>query len=387
VRERGPLAAFAAFGVFWGAWGALLPGIKEQTGITVGELGLALLFIAGSALPAMLLAGMLLDRFGPVLLPITGILFALAAVLPGFTHSLWQLIPALVVVGVTSGAFDVSINVAASGIEVDASRRIMQKAHGFFSGGFLVGSPLSGVAREAGADPLPILVAAAAVLLGAAWVNRDARHLPRPAPRSGPRFQFSPLLVLLGLLCAVAFVVESGIEHWSALFLESELGGSPALGALGPAFFAAAMVAGRAAGQTLEVRVGEWRLLGAGALLAAAGLALAAAAPSIPIGVLGFFIGGAGISVAAPTLFGAAGRSATDAERGSAIAAVTTVSYLGFLGGPPLVGGVSDQLGLRGGIATLAVVGVVLAVGAASCRGALSVRRPQPAERRSVPEP
>ena len=387
MRARGPLSAFAAFGVFWGAWGALLPGIKEQTGATVGELGVALLFVAASALPAMLLAGVLLDRVGPALLPLTAALFGLAALLPGFAHSVWALVPALIVLGATSGAFDVSINVAASGIEAAAEVRIMQKAHAFFSGGFLVGSPLAGAAREFGAEPLPILVAAALVQFGAAWLNRGARELPRPQARRGPRLRFSPLLVALGLLCAVAFVVESGIEHWSALFLESELGGSPALGGLGPAFFAAAMVAGRALGQTLEVRVGEWRLLAGGGIVAAAGLGLAAAAPSIPVAVAGFFLGGAGISVAAPTLFGAAGRSAPEAERGSAIAAVTTVSYLGFLSGPPLVGGVSAALGLRGGIGLLALVAVVVALSAASFRGALFVRRLQPAARGAVPGP
>ena len=380
MRARGPLAAFAAFGVFWGAWGALLPGIKEQTGASVGELGFALLFIAGAALPAMLLAGVLLDRIGPALLPLTAALFGAAALLPGFAHSVWQLVPALVVLGATSGAFDVSINVAASGIESGGAARIMQKAHGFFSGGFLVGSPLSGLARELGAEPLPILVAAAGVVFASAWLNRGAAALPRPEVRTGPRLRFSPLLVALGLLCAVAFVVESGIEHWSALFLESELGASPALGGLGPAFFAAAMVAGRALGQTLELRVGEWRLLAGGAVVAAAGLALAASAPVVPVAITGFFLGGAGISVAAPTLFGAAGRSAREEERGSSIAAVTTISYLGFLGGPPLVGAVSEGVGLRGGIATLAIVGVVLAVAAASFRGALSLRRVQPAE-------
>ena len=62
MRTRGPLAAFAAFGVFWGSWGALLPDIKAATGASEPELGLALLAIAGGALPAMLGTGLLLDR-------------------------------------------------------------------------------------------------------------------------------------------------------------------------------------------------------------------------------------------------------------------------------------------------------------------------------------
>ena len=69
MTRRGSISAFAAFGVFWGAWAVLLPAIKEQTGASVGELGVALLFIAGAALPAMPATGALIDRFGPRVLP------------------------------------------------------------------------------------------------------------------------------------------------------------------------------------------------------------------------------------------------------------------------------------------------------------------------------
>jgi len=166
-------------------------------------------------------------------------------------------------------------------------------------------------------------------------------------------------------------MIEGGIEGCSALFLETELAASPALGGLGPGFFAAAMVAGRLAGQWLELRAGDRYLLAGGAATAATGLALAASAPAVPLALLGFALGGAGVSVAAPTLFGAAGRGAPDAERGSAVASVTTISYLGFLAGPPLIGAVSGAVDLRAGIGLLAGIALLLAVAAASARAAL----------------
>jgi MFS family permease len=183
---------------------------------------------------------------------------------------------------------------------------------------------------------------------------------------------------VLGVLCGVAFVVESGIENWSALYLETELDASPAVGGLGPGLFAAAMVAGRSLGHWLETVVGDRLLLMGGAVTAGGGLALAAVAPAVPVALVGFALGGAGISVAAPTLFGAAGRGAPDAERGSAVASVTTVSYLGFLGGPPLMGVVSGALDLRAGVAMLAGIAVLLAAATASFGGnALPLRRLQ----------
>src|SRR5919198_2949198 len=56
--------AFAAFGSFWGVWGASVPRVQHQAGIGAGQLGFALLFVGAGALPAMLLAGRALDRWG-----------------------------------------------------------------------------------------------------------------------------------------------------------------------------------------------------------------------------------------------------------------------------------------------------------------------------------
>ena len=76
----------------------------------------------------------------------------------------------------------------------------------------------------------------------------------------------------------------------------------------------------------------------------------------------GFFIGGAGISIAAPTLFGAGGRNAGPQERGAGVATVTTIGYLGFLIGPPIVGGLAEAAGLRVSFTALALLAAALIV-------------------------
>jgi MFS family permease len=368
ARSRvGPLAAFAAFGVFWGTWGVLLPDVKRQVGASVAGLGAALLFISVAALPAMVVAGRLSDRLGAWLVAPTLLLFGGAIVLPGLTHSVVWLGVALAAVGAASGALDVAINVAATAEEAASGTKFIQIAHALFSAGFLVAALAVGLARQAGADPLPVLGGTAALLAGVACFNAG---LPRASHHTERRrLNISRRLLILGLLCAVAFVVESGIENWSALYLQDELDASPAATGLGPGNFAVAMVLGRTAGQSLEERLGEGRLFIAGAALAGFGLAVAAVAPTLPVAVFGFFLGGAGISVAAPIAFGSAGRGADPGERGSAVASVTTVAYLGFLAGPPLIGGVSGAAGLRAGIGLLAAVAALLALATASLAG------------------
>ena len=366
---RGLLLAFAAFGAYWGAWGVLVPDVKEQVDASVTELGIAFLALALAALPAMLVTGRIVDRVGPRILPLTLVLFGLAAVLPGLAGSVWQLTLALILVGITTGAVDVVINVAATNVETSGGPRVMQVAHALFSAGFLVAAVAVGIARGAGAGALPVLAGIGLLVLVSAAFNRGYPTAPRrDAPR---RIVLSHRLLVLGLLCGLAFMIEGGIENWSALYLETDLDASPTVSGLGPGAFAAAMVGGRLLGQWLELRVGDRRLLSVAALVGSGGLLLAAVAPGVPLALLGFAIGGAGVSVAAPTLFGAAGRGASEAERGSAVASVTTISYLGFLVGPPLIGAVSGATDLRVGIGLLAGISFMLAVTAAAARRAL----------------
>src|SRR3982750_3240580 len=56
--------ASATFGAFWGTWGAAVPRVRDQAGLDDARLGTALLFISAGALPAMLLTGRALDRWG-----------------------------------------------------------------------------------------------------------------------------------------------------------------------------------------------------------------------------------------------------------------------------------------------------------------------------------
>lgn len=83
--------------------------------------------------------------------------------------------------------------------------------------------------------------------------------------------------------------------------------------------------------------------------------------PGIPLALVGFAGAGLGTAVAAPTLFGVAGRAASEQERGSAVGTVTTVAYLGFPFGPPMVGWISGATSLRVGLAFLAAISLILA--------------------------
>lgn len=123
------------------------------------------------------------------------------------------------------------------------------------------------------------------------------------------------------------------------------------------------------------------RLLVCSGLVAAPGTVLLGAATSTPLALAGITLTGIGISVAAPTLYGVAGRSSPERDRGRTIATVSGVAYVGLLGGPGLVGQVAGATSLNLALALLAPATLVLALGA----GLLAHR--DPAVRRANRQP
>jgi Major Facilitator Superfamily len=357
------LGGFAAFGAFWGAWGATLPAIQSHAGVDDGQLGVALLCIGAGALASMRPAGTVVDRWGAPALPAALAAFAAAAVLPGLATSMAALCAALLVLGATSGAVDVAINAEGVRSEAATGRPIMSLAHGTFSACVVGGSLAAGGLRAAGAGPELVLALVGGVVAttAVALLRAPAAGGPRPAARASLR-HVPRLLLILGGLCALAFFVENAWQSWGAVHLESDLDASPAVGALAPALFAGAAALSRLGGHALAGRVSELTLLRGGAMLGAAGTLLGALAPVTALALAGVVVAGAGISICAPVLFSIAGRGADEAVRGAAVSIVTTIAYLGFLVGPAAVGLLASATTLETSLAAVSGVALALAI-------------------------
>lgn len=361
------LVCFAAFGAFWGAWGAGLPAVQQAAGASDAQLGLALLLVGAGAVGAMRVTGRLFDRSGGAIAPAAVAAFGICGVLPAVARSPVELCTALFALGAASGAMDVVINSEAVREEELSSAPLLNLAHAAFSASVVSASLLTGVLREAGAGPLLVLgtVGVAELALAARlWTGDSAPRSAAPrratrSPRPGRR------LLLLGALCAVAYWVENAWQSWGAVHLERTLGATAGVAALGPAAFAAAAVCGRLGGQRLAGWAPDRLAIAAGAAVAAIGTGLAATAPSVPVALLGILVAGAGSSVCAPTIISLAGAASPPAERGAAVASVTTVAYLGFVVGPAAVGGLAGLAGLRVSLSAVAGLALLLAVAAA----------------------
>jgi predicted MFS family arabinose efflux permease len=363
MPRRTVYAAFAVFGAFWGAWGASLPAIRDQAGISDGELGTALLFVGAGALPAMLAAGRAVDRRPQrttaallALLGVAGLITVVAA------RGLFALALALALLGATSGAADVAINSAAGAAQRAHGGTAITRAHASFSAAVVIASLLTGLAH---AVDLPVVAAFAAVAAAAIVVAARILALPEGSPpeRRARRLRGSGVslktLLAIGGLGALAFAVENAHQSWSALYLRDEIGVGAATAAAGPALFAATVAVTRfAAGTIRRPRL----LFTTGALVTAAGTGVLAAAESLAVALAGLGIAAAGIAVLFPTLIVVLTADVPDRVRGTATSAVTTVAYLGFLAGPAYVGTWADATSLSAAMFAIAGLAVALAL-------------------------
>lgn len=362
AEKRALLLAFAVFGSFWGSWAALVPAIQDQTGLDDSALGLCLAAIAVTALPAMPLAGRLVDRVGAArLVRLSLLAFGLAVPITALAQGPGLLVLAFVLLGITTGVLDVFVNVAAAAWERIEAGRLMALCHALFSAGMLVGAVATGFARDAGADPVHVLPVVGLLVLGAAAAQPVYRQVASEPAASG-RQPLPRILLAIGLLVAASFLVEDAMQSWSALHLERELGAPPWVGGLGPGIFAAAMTLGRLATHVLGARYRETVLVAGGGACVAFGAVLLAAAPSPTPGLVGLFVAGAGTSVLAPTLFSAVGARSQAGRQGADLATVSMLGYVGFLAGPPVVGLISGASSLPTALGLLGVIGLLLAV-------------------------
>lgn len=354
--SRVPATAFVVVGLYWGAFAALVPQIKAAVGVGDAAFGALLLSSALGLLSAMWLAPQADRRLGRRGMPLAALALAGAFLLPGVAQGPWSFALAMVLAGAASGLTDVIMNARVSELESAHRRSLMNANHGAFSAAYALSAVAAGLAREAGLAPVAVfaalgvttaLLCIALPMAPAVSAGADGRGAGRPP--------LAPVL-LCGAMVLVAFMSEATVESWSALFIERELGGTAAQGALGPAMLGLTMAVGRFSGQALVERVRQGTVVTWAAALAAAGALVAAAAPAPWLAWVGFGILGLGVSVIGPLGLAMVGRLVDPAERTAAIARTAVMGFSGFVIAPVLMGAMSELWGLRAAFVAVAAL-------------------------------
>ncbi|XVV05240.1 MFS transporter [Actinosynnema sp. CA-248983] len=360
-------AVFAVFlfnGALFLSWAARMPALAAQVGATEGTLGLALLGASiGLALTAPF-AAKACATLGARKLVIGGVAVTVVTV-PALTLADTPLHLGLIlfVLGSCGATLDVGMNVAAVAVTRTLDRPLMPQFHAGFSIGGLLGSLGAAAAASAGWGLQRHLITAA--VIGAVTMAALVKHIPGATGETAETAQDRrpvlrrPILWLLAGITLFSAIAEGATSDWSALFFVQERQVSEAAAAAAYAGFSIAMAIARLGGEPAQRRLGPYRLLAGGAIVAATGLALAVTVPVPAAGYAGFALVGLGLAFCFPVvmdLAGDAGKRADGTGGEREIGLVTTVAYTGFLVGPPLVGGIAHATDLSVSLGCVAVI-------------------------------
>ena len=356
---------FILFGLHWGAWLASLPDLAAHYELSSAPLGAMITAGFAVALPVMLASGRLLDRMGaawgigaPALLMASGL--ALVATLPPIP----LLVLGVILITAGSGAYDVGINGVAMGDAGWSRSARLTLLHASFSGGGVVGALAAGSLIGSGVGFTVVYVVLIGALLLAAAVATRGHWAVAASMGAVPR-DIALAVLPLAVLAAVGFIASGSLETWSAIYLREELGAGAFVGALGPAAFHAAMLAGRLVGAAVAGWLGPRDTLGVGGVATAAGMTVALLVSVPGLAIPGMAVAALGGSFVLPVILSlAAGRAGAFAGRAASY--VFSLGYTGFLVAPSVVGFLSEAAGLRAGLLVIPVAGVIIALASRS---------------------
>ncbi|HJY02992.1 MAG TPA: MFS transporter [Streptosporangiaceae bacterium] len=373
ARARTALCAvFATHGFIFASWAVRVPAIKEQTGASPAALGLALLGLSAGAVATMLIAGALCRRFGSQRIAVISCaLLSVTLVLPALARSATTLGLALLVFGAAYGCLNVAMNSIAVDLVAALRRPVMPSFHAAWSFGGLAGAALGGLLAPHLSPLRDLLLVALAGLLvsgvaghtllaSARWLPAGPARPTRESQSSRPwrRMPMTSRVVgLFGLIALCAAYDEGAIGDWGALHLRQDLGAGPGLAAAGYAAFALAEACGRLSGTSLLERLGRTRVLTLGGLTACAGMLLASLAPDVWLALAGFAVTGLGLANLFPAAIARSGLLAGS----EGVALTSMLGYSGFLLGPPAIGFLASEFGLRVGLTTLSFLALAAA--------------------------
>ncbi|WP_159500424.1 MFS transporter [Microbacterium sp. 18062] len=383
VRWRTAIfAIFLASGLSIATWASRVPAIKLTLGIDNVQVGIMLLVGGLASILGLSLSSVIMARFGARRGMLGAIIvFAIGIALIGFgtdvAGSVPLVITGLVLWGFGNGSVDVMMNVEGAAIETQSGRTILPLFHAFFSAGTVVGAGLGVLFISVGLNVLAHLGIIAVVLVVvafASYANVPARLESEDPAETAEAVTWrtrlgsaltawrEPRTYALGVIMLGMSFAEGGANDWLALGIVEGHHAPQELGALGLAVFSVSMTVVRVFGGPLVDRFGRVAVLRVLSVAAVAGLLLFILAPTTPLVFVGAALWGVGASLGFPLGMSAAG---DDPARAAArVSAAATIGYVAFLAGPPLLGVISEQIGLLNTLYILVVL--VAASGLAS---------------------
>jgi MFS family permease len=354
-------ALFFFMGICFASWAARIPDIQAKFQLSEGELGTLLLCLPIGSMVGLPIAGWSVHHYGSrSVILICSFAYALTLPLIGLAPNPWVIVPVLMLFGTLGNIMNISLNTQALGLEDQLGKSILASFHGLWSMAGFTGAGLgagmillqfSPAAHYAVVALLSVVI----ILFSQKYVLNDKRE----KDGAGGLVLKKPdqLLLRVGLISFLGMMAEGCMFDWSGVYFKKIVEAEPALVSVGYVCFMGAMASGRFVTDKATNRYGKIPVLQLSGILIFLGLVQAVLFPSLYTAALGFLLVGFGVASIVPVSYGIAGRSKLYSPS-VALAMVSTLSFFGFLVGPPLIGFIAEAFNLKVSFAVVAINGL-----------------------------
>lgn len=350
-----------------------LPEIRDRIGVSTAVLGVLLAFGGVAGFAGSAAVGPVISRFGTRrVLTGAGVVLVAALAVIGLATT-----PAVFLVGLfflwsSDVLVDSAMNLQASWISGRRSVPVMNRLHGLWSLGTVVGGLSAAQAAASGVSlQVHLLVAATVFLTVLAFVGRGLLTVDEHAGLdqvaddsavSAVRRPRGPLVALaLGGACSI--VMEMTSSDWAAFRLRDDFGASAGVAGLAYVAFTVGMTSGRFGGDWAIARFGQQRVFFSAIGITLGALTVASFAPNRWVVIAAYVVAGLGIATQFPKLYddaakhrGSPGAGLAALSAGSRFASLTAPAVIGVLAASSLsVGSAAAIVTIPAGVAFIAL--------------------------------
>lgn len=377
LRWRYSLCSFMlVVGLASASWVSRTPTIRDTIGATISAMGMILFGGSIGSMSGILSSAYLVRKRGTRWVIAYSAIF-LSTGLSLVTASTIVRYPSVVFVGLLffglgSGLAEIALNIDGAHIETRLKHPILPALHGCYSLGVLIGAVISIVCISLDVPAIWHLGGCSVLLalvsfwslsgipsgMGKTQLSRPAKNSNTNVAAGNPKSALwrDPGLILLGIVLLGLASAEGSANDWLPLIMVDGLGLSSAQGSMIFATFATIMAVGRFCGQAVISLWGKPHVLLGSLLTGALGIFLVAVGTHTVFIISGVTLWGLGVSLGFPVAISTAGENPDHPDLRVSI--VATAGYCAFLVGPPVLGFLGDNFGLR--TAILVVVTLLL---------------------------
>jgi len=353
---------FFLTGICFSSWASRIPDIKMHLGLSDGAFGGLLFFLPIGSFLGIPISGSLTAKHGSKkIVSIAALIYPIALISLGLTTTITQLAICLFLFGMAGNLFNVSVNTQAANLSKHFDKSITSTFHGFWSLAGFTGGLLGGFFVAKQISPLQQFITVA--LTGWVFLFFSRKYLLPGETSSQPVSKMwnkpSPLLLQFGLVALSNMICEGMMFDWSGVYFQKVVKVEEQFRTLGYISFMACMTTGRMFADSLINYWGARKQLMLSGLVVTLGLIIAVSYPNMIVSSIGFMFVGFGVSSVIPTIYGTVGKNAAPGRASIDLASVSSVGFFGFLIGPPIIGFISQAVGLRWAFLIISLLGIV----------------------------